>query len=254
VQLGQAPISLRKSRWLRTGGWFLLAFAVVAGGLALWLALDARFYVYNAEIDGARRVSHGEIFEASELMGLHILWARPAAIEARILDRLPSLERVEVNCGLPSDCTIAVAERQPRVLWNEGGELWWIDEEGAVFPVPDGGTGLEAVNDAASRWLVTGPLPRNGEGNLDEQVRVALTELWTSGRDVPTEFDYATEHGLSFVDGHGWHIIIGQGSGMGERLRILERVTAHLESRGVTPGFVDVRFPKAPYYSPASDL
>jgi hypothetical protein len=251
--LGQAPISLRKSRWLRTGGWFILAVAVAAGGLALWLTLDARFYVYGAEIAGARHVSPEKVFEASELMGLHILWARPAAIEARILDGLPSLESVEVICSLPSNCSIAVVERQPRVLWNEGGELWWIDGEGAVFPVQDGATGLETVNEGAGRWLVTGPLPRNDEGSLDEQVRVALIELWTSGGEVPTDFDYTAVHGLSFVDEHGWRVMMGQGSGMGERLRILELVTAHLESGGVAPGFVDVRFPKAPYYSMMGD-
>jgi hypothetical protein len=253
VRLGQAPISLRKSRWLRTGRRFLLACAVVAGGLALWLTLDARFYVYGAEITGVRRVAHQEIFEVSELMGLHILWARPGAIEARILDELPSLESAEVTCGLPSKCSIAVVERQPRVLWNELGELWWIDEKGTVFPVQDGATGSEAANDVAERWLVTGPLPRNDEGNLDEQVRVALTELWTSGVGAPTDFDYSAQQGLSFVDEHGWRVIIGRGSGMGERLRILELMTVHLESRGVVPRFVDVRFPKAPYYSLTGD-
>jgi hypothetical protein len=254
VHLGQAPISLRKSRWLRTGGWVLVALAIAAGGLVVWLTLDARFYVYSAEIGGVRRVSEGEIFEASELMGLHILWARPAAIEARILDKLPSVESVEVACSLPSDCRIAVAERQPRVLWDEDGQLWWIDEEGAVFPAQGGATNLDAAKDTRGRWLVRGPLPRSDEGNLDEQVRVALTELWTSGEDVPTEFDYTTEHGLSFVEAHGWTVIIGQGAGMGERLRILEQLTAHLKARGVTPRFVDVRFPKAPYYAPAGDL
>lgn len=253
VRLGQAPVTLRKSRRLRTVGWLLLACAVVAGALGLWLTVDARFYVYGAEITGARRVSHEEVFEASGLMGLHILWARPATIEAQILDALPSLERVEVNCGLPSDCSIAVAERQPRVLWNAAGELWWIDEQGAVFPAEDAAAGPEAMDDAAGRWLVRGPLPRNGEGDLDEQARVALTELWSSGAVVPTEFDYTAEQGLSFVDEHGWRVIMGQGAGMRERLRVLALMTVHLEARGVVPRFVDVRFPTAPYYSPTGE-
>jgi hypothetical protein len=230
-----------------------MILAVMAGALALWLTLDARFYVYDVDTVGARRVSREEIFEASQLMGLHILWARPAAIEARILDTLPSLESAEVTCNPPSDCSIAVVERRPRVLWTEGGELWWIDEDGAIFPAQDVATGVEAANDAAGQWLVTGPLPRNDEGNLEQQVRVALTELWTSGQEIPTEFYYAAEHGLSFVDEHGWHVIMGRGSGMSERLRILALMTAHLESRGLTPGFVDVRFPDAPYYSLTGD-
>lgn len=253
VRLRQAPVSLRKFRWLRRGRWFLLAVAVAAGGLALWLSLDARFYVYDAPTAGARRVSQEEIFEASELTGLHILWARPAVIETRILDTFASIESAEVTCSLPATCSIAVVERQPRVLWNERGELWWIDEEGAIFPAQDDATDAEALNDAAGGWLVRGPLPRGDEGRLDERVRAGLTELWTSGQETPTEFDYSAEQGLSFVDRHGWRVVVGQGDGMGKRLRILVLVTAHLESRGLTPEFVDVRFPEAPYYSLMGD-
>ncbi|MGD8245234.1 MAG: FtsQ-type POTRA domain-containing protein [Anaerolineae bacterium] len=253
VRLAQAPISLRKSRWLSVGRWFLLACAAVAGVLALWLTLDARFYIYGAEIDGTRRVSRQEVFEVSGLMGLHILWARPVTIEAQILDELPSLESAEVSCSLPSDCSITVLERQPRVLWNDGEELWWIDEEAAIFPARNEADGIEAVSQTAGRWLVKGPLPRSNEGELDEHVRVALTELWTSGLTVPEEFDYTAEHGLSFVNERGWRVIIGQGAGVDERLRILELIAGHLESHGVVPRFVDVRFPAAPYYSPVDD-
>jgi hypothetical protein len=253
VRLGQAPISLRKSRWLHIGLWTTVALAIAAGALALWLTWDSRFYVYDAEVVGTRQLSSGELFRASRLEGLHILWARSAAIESHLLDEFPSLESVAVSCSLPSNCTISVVERQPRVLWNDQGELWWIDEEGTVFSAEDGEAGSDAANEAAGRWLVTGPLPRGEDGNLDEQVRVALTELWASGADIPTEFEYGPDRGLSFTDRHGWRVIVGRGSGMDERLRALERLTTHLESRGVTPLLVDVRFPKAPYYSGTLD-
>jgi hypothetical protein len=208
---------------------------------------------------GTRRVSPEEILEASELLGLHILWARPAVIEARVLDRVPALESAEVSCSLPSNCSIAVVERQPRVLWNDGTRLWWIDENGAVFPAEAGASGPgaggpEVDGDDAARRVVTGELPRGSEGNLDPQVRVALTELWTSGAEIPAGLDYAPEQGLSFVDHHGWRVILGQGSGMGQRLQALALITARLEARGEAVSMVDVRFPGAPYYSPVGDL
>lgn len=253
VRLGQAPISLRKSRWIRIGLWGAIALAVAAGALALWLAWDSRFYVYDAEVVGTRQLSPGALFEASGLNGLHILWARPGAIESELLEAFPSLESVSVSCSLPSECTISVVERQPRVLWYDQDEMWWIDEEGAVFSANDEGGSPEGANAAAGWWVVRGPLPRGDDGNLEERVRVALTELWTSGRDVPTEYTYESDRGLSFTDRRGWRVIVGRGSGMDERLAALERLTAHLESNGVTPAFVDVRFPKAPYYSQRLD-
>lgn len=268
VKLGQAPVSLHRLRWMHRGLWILLAIAVAGGGLALWLTVDSRFYVYDAQIVGNRRLSHQEIFEASRLGGLHILWARSATIESRILEALPSLESVEVGCRLPANCSISVVERRPRVLWDESGELWWIDEEGAVFPgmasmpVRDDGASspsqidADAPTDSLGQWVVRGPLPREdgrGKDYLEEQVRVALVELWENGRHLPSEYQYDPEQGLSFVDAHGWRVIVGQGSGMARRLEVLEQLVTHLESQGVAPRFVDVRFPEAPYYAAATD-
>ncbi len=249
VRLGQAPISLRKSRWLQIGLWVLVVVAVLAGTLALWLTWDSRFYVYGAQIVGARSIPPAEIFRGSGLDGLHILWARSATIEARLLDEFPSLETAEVRCQLPATCVIQLTERRPRVLWQDQGDVWWVDEEGAIFLAQEGTPGLEPGADVSGRWVVTGPLPRGEDGNLDEPVRIALTELWASGWDVPTVFDYTSDRGLSFTDQHGWQVIVGRGSGMEQRLRALERLTDHLGAQGVAPEFVDVRFPRAPYYS-----
>jgi len=249
VKLGQAPVSLYRIRWMHIGLWVILTLAVVGGGLGLWLTVDSRFYIYDARIVGNRRLSQEEIFDASGLRGLHILWARSGTIEASILEAQPSLKSVEASCRLPSTCEIAVVERRPRVLWDENGTRWWIDEQGAVFS----GTETEGVSDGSGRWLISGPLPRDAEGNLDDEVRVGLAELWESGWDLPDTFQYGPAQGLSFVDEHGWRIVVGQGSGMVRRLRVMEDLVAHLEAHGVTPRFVDVRFSEVPYYAPGGE-
>jgi hypothetical protein len=215
--------------------------------------VDSRFYVYDAKIVGNRRLSNEEIFEASGLRGLHILWARAESIESRILEARPSLKSVEASCRLPSACKIAVVERRPRVLWDENGTLWWVDEQGTIFSTMAIEASAEGAEEASGRWTVSGPLPRDAEGNLEDEVRVALAELWESGRDLPPTFQYSPAQGLSFVDEHGWRIIVGQGSGMMRRLQVLEDLVVHLEARGVTPHFVDVRFSEAPYYVPGGE-
>jgi hypothetical protein len=224
----------------------LVVLAVVVAAGAVWLTLDDRFYVYQADVVGAARLSPDEIFQSSGLPGIHVLWVRSEQVEARLLAALPSLERVDVACGLPARCTIVVAERQPRMVWNEDGRFWWVDAEGVVFPAQDLAQAQEALLEG---WMVRGPLPRNEEGQLDERVRVALTELWTVGVDAPPSLTYVPARGLVFVDERGWRVILGQGAGMDRRLRVLEWLAADLEARGLTPRFVDVRFPDAPYYS-----
>ncbi|NIW85779.1 MAG: FtsQ-type POTRA domain-containing protein [Gammaproteobacteria bacterium] len=242
-----APGSLL--RWLR--GALLSALIVVAAG-ALWLAFDDRFYVYRADVVGAVRVSPDEVFRASGLPGLHVLWARPAEIEARLLAALPSLEGAQVSCALPARCKIAVVERQPRVLWDEDGQLWWIDAAGVIFPA-DVAAGSTAQEMRREGWLVRGPLPRDGDRLLDERVRVALEELWTAGANLPSVLYYVPSRGLVFTDERGWRIVIGRGPGMERRLQVLEWLVADLEARGLTPRFVDVRFAGAPYYSLTND-
>ncbi len=216
----------------------LLLVVIVVG--ALWLTLDDRFYVYHADVAGAARVLPDEVFRVSGLLGLHVLWVRPSEVEARILAELPGLERARVTCGLLDErCNITVVERQPRVTWDEDGQLWWIDADGIIFPAPGA---------LAEGWLVRGPLPRDEDGRLNWRVRVALSELWSAGVDVSQLF-YVSGRGLMFVDERGWRTILGQGPGMAERWRVLELLAADLEARGLTPRFVDVRFPQAPYYS-----
>ena len=238
ARVGQQPKTSSSQFAVRSLS-FLLLIAVIAG--ALWLTLDDRFYVYRADVVGTARVASEEVFRASGLLGLHVLWVRPAEVEASVLAALPGLESAQVSCGLLSeDCVIAVVERKPKVMWDEDGQLWLVYDDGVVFPAP-------AV--LSEGWVVRGPLPRDEDGRLDERVRVALTELWSVGAQVPQSLDYVQGRGLVFTDERGYRVVLGQGAGMAERLQVLELVAADLEARGLTPRFVDVRFSDAPYYS-----
>jgi len=224
----------------------LIVLAAVTAAGAVWLTLDDRFYVYHADVVGTARLSPDEVFQASGLPGIHVLWVRSEEVEARLLAALPSLERAQVACGLLDRCTIVVAERWPRMVWNDDGRLWWVDAEGVVFPAQDLAQAQEVLSEGL---MVRGPLPQNEEGQLDERVRVALAELWAVGVDALPSLTYVPARGLVFVDEQGWRVILGQGPGMDRRLQVLEWLEADLEARSLTPRFVDVRFPDAPYYS-----
>ena len=227
----------------------LLQIALVAGEVALlafviWVAASGTFYIHTAVISGTSRVSPEDIFRASQLPGVHILWARGGKAEEAIEATVRGVRSADVHCWLPAKCNIEVVERQPKTMWQDGATLWWIDEEGVILP------GQELLPDSL---VVQGPLPRVADDRLHERVIDTLTELYALGIDPSTALSYDGGRGFVVTDSHGWRVVLGIGSGVAERLRAMTQVTADLEARQVTPRFVDVRFPDAPYYSVANE-
>lgn len=253
----------------------LLTVALVLATGGLWLGLDNRFYVYAADVRGNLRTAAEDVYLASDLPGVHVLWARPARAEQLITKRLPNIASASVTCGVPARCTIEIVERQPRMAWEEDGSVWWVDADGVVMP---------AQGMLTEGWVVRGPLPlaqaepeaaetdpgeadevvteeqvaeeqpaeeqfTAGFRQLPEPVRAALNDLWLAGMDSTAVFQYVPGRGLVFTDPRGWSVVLGEGSGMAQRMRVAELLGSSLQQRGLTPLYVDVRFPEAPYYS-----
>jgi len=247
--LGRAKVSQaagptrRWVRWVRVGICCVLALAT---GLALWLTIDDRFYILDLDVTGNTRTPDGIVCQASELAGLHILWVRSDESADRVVKSVPGIRGAEVVCRLPAVCTIRVIERQPRVRWidAEQGESWWVDDEGVIFP---------AVGEDPTGWVVRGPLPVNEDGELQEPMRAALAELWAADTVVPQPFDYVPGRGLVFVDPRGWRVVLGTGNGIMRRLQVMDLLTDNLAARGISPKYVDVRLPEAPYYSTSNE-
>ncbi|MGD1995333.1 MAG: cell division protein FtsQ/DivIB [Anaerolineae bacterium] len=232
------------SAWRFRTRWLLVSLgAVAAAGLVLWFSFSPRFYILEARIVGEEWVSEDEIFTASGLQRLHVLWAREGKAEARILERFPSLQQVEVNCGFPADCTIRVVEHPPILTWQVGERVFWVNSAGRYLP---------AERPLEEGWVVIGPLPTSPEGRLEQQALVALKEL-EELNIVPRPIEYRPDRGLILVDEAGWRVILGQGEGMERRLRTYTLVKAHLLEHDIHPRYVDVRFPEAPYYSETNE-
>lgn len=226
------------------GRWVLIALALAAvAGLVAWFSFSPRFYVLEAAVEGAERIPEGEVFAASGLERVHILWADELAAAAQIQEQIPSVKEVEIACGLPAECRITIAERPPVLTWQSGDQLFWVDSVGGFFP---------AEEPLGEGWTVSGPVPKDEAGCIEQDVLVALEELEQLG--VPRgSIGYRIGRGLVLTDSKGWRVILGQGAGMERRLLVYAAVKKHLLEQGIQPRFVDVRFPEAPYYSETND-
>lgn len=220
-------------------GAMLLIVVLLVGAGALWLTFDPRFYVLQVEVEGAHRVSPEEVFAASGLERLHILWVNEEEAAARVAEQIPSVTSASVACRLPADCVIRVEESPMLATWQVGESLFWVDQAGGVVP---------ATEPLVGGWQVTGPLPVEEGGRVDEEVIEALVELERLGVP-PQPVMYREGRGLVLTDEEGWRVIVGEGSGMAERMAVYAQVKEYLLTNGIHPRFVDVRFPRAPYYS-----
>jgi cell division septal protein FtsQ len=224
--------------------WKLALPLVVVLTIALWLWLDNRWYLMGEQIQitGASTTSVArEVALASDLLGWHSFLLRPKAAAVRIMEQVPGVIEAQATCyRFPAECTIAVVERTPTLVWATGAVTYWADLDGKLFP---------AQGERPDLPLVRGPLPDNLEDNvISANILEGMDALIALG--IPAnQFEYNPKRGLIWTDTEGRRIAFGTGADMEARWAIYHTLIAHLESKNVFPWAVDVRFPKGPTYS-----
>jgi len=241
------PVAMRQQRSRRRSTltfsrkWMLALVAVLA--VALWLLLDNRWYLMgdDVQVTGTPvQTTLREVAIASELLGWHSFWLRPAAAAQRIVEKVPAVVDAQVECKLfPAACVIVVTERQPALVWIAPATTYWADSAGKLFP---------AQGDRANLPHIKGPLP----GPIDEPLPMAVLggihALMALG--VPKDaLEYHLQRGLVWSDAEGRRVAFGTGTDMKPRWKMYQMLVEHLQAENIFPWVMDVRFPANPTYS-----
>jgi cell division septal protein FtsQ len=214
---------------------------LIVVGLALWLGLDDRFYVNSIKITGNTRVSAADIVQKSGALGQHIFWLRPIEVAQHLPAVLPSIRSAKMSCSLPAECSLSVVERQPIVAWQYGNAITWIDADRVAFAAEGKAVGALITIEATE-----GPALFPGQ-RADQQLIDAASAVAQAMPEIRT-YRYTAAHGLEFNDARGFPVYLGLGSNMVDRVMIWKTLNPYLVSQDITPKFVDVRYPLAPYY------
>jgi len=148
----------RRVRWrmvgLRLPGLLLLAALVT---LIVYASVDARFFIYEARIEGNYYINGEDIYGAADVHEQHIFWIEPKTVAERV-STLPGIKAVRVRVGLPARVIIQVEEREPALVWRTYRD-WWLDDDGMVLPYgerePKAGSTIFVV-DKSNRQLQDG--------------------------------------------------------------------------------------------------
>jgi hypothetical protein len=219
--------------------------------ITIFLALTlSYFHVPGVTLLGNNRLSRDEIESVLGVVGQSIFTVQPDEMAARLRMNYPELMSVEVNAYLPNHVYITVKERQPVILWRQGDSYTWIDANGVAFRPRGDATGLIAVNGLA--------VPPGGSSStadplspplfLQQEMVDAITALAPL---MPTDSTmvYDPVNGFGWKDSRGWFAFFGVSSNdMPLKLRVYQSLVGSLSSRGITPKFISVAFPSAPFY------
>ena len=224
-------------------------------GLGVYTSTDARFFVYEAQIVGARRLGAETIYQAAAAHEENIFWVDPQSVAQRIV-QLDGIKGVRVRCELPAVVTIEVEEREPVVMWRATTqqEDLWLDADGVVLPYhgdvdsPD----MIFVVDYGERHLRVGDRIQP-DGVVQSAVQLAAT---VPGVKV---FTYQPGWGLSFTqaaDRAEWPVHVGTSEDLPRKIQVLQALTDYLQSNNVRPRYVDVRWADHPVYGrqPGGDV
>jgi hypothetical protein len=213
----------------------------------VFTSVDARFFVYEAEILGVKHLSMAQIYETSGVHEQNIFWVQPSKVERRIA-QLDGVKSVRVNCGLPARVTIEVEERAPLILWRTLAQEhdWWLDAEGMVLPYHGDVYSPETVFvvDSSQRTLEVGQ--RIEPQSLAPSV-LKLAQALPGARVLY----YGEDRGLSFtqhVDGGEWPVYVGSSDDLQRKIQVMQALNAYLLPNGIYPRYVDVRWADHPVY------
>ena len=226
--------------WQDQGGKTLGVLLLLAlGWLTYQFFATEAFYVYEARVVGNQLVPAEEIYQNSGLEGMSIFWINPARVEVTIAS-LPNIKEARVHCGLPNRVTIEVVERQPQVIWQQGENRYWIDEEGTVLPARGELAEATVIVDLDERPVQPGD-------RVDPQVIAGVQKLRSLLPEL-TAVQYASNMGISFQSEQGWPIYLGQGEDIEQKVAIMKALLQEIAAKGIQPQFIDLRFRESPYY------
>lgn len=244
------------SRWVS-----LLLLALSVGALAL-IGMDEDFYLTMIPVEGGASIPPAEIVNASGLAGSHIFSVEPRAAAQQIAD-LPGVISATVTLEWPNQAHIRIQEESPVAVWQQGGQKYWINEDGDLVPSRLEVPGLLRITVEGAE---NAELPPEAPAATPETEGAEATETTESGplfvpkdvlqgalllRELRPNIDalyYDASGGLSYQDGRGWRAYFGTGSDMAQKLAVYETLVEHLEEQEVAPVYISVSNQETPYY------
>ncbi len=235
------------SRWRVSSAVIFVLFSAI---LLLIFTSDV-FYVRSIQVRGNTHISREEVFAFSDIADYHMFWLDPEQIRQRV-SRSSSIADIAIELGWPPNLvTIIVQERQPAIVWSDGGKETWIDLQGRVMRARAEMPNLLHVNLISDRY--DGPKPSAEEFSGDMVLgALRLREILPEGEHL----SFHPAHGLGWTNELGWQVWMGSDSAsvMGEKVNLYNLLVENITGRAIPIAELNIANPEAPFYRVLGEL
>jgi cell division protein FtsQ len=261
IALGMPEVHLRRptaSAPSKNRGWRVASFTtVILIGFAIYFALSLPYFnIPSVTVLGNNRLTREEITAALGVLGQSIFTVQPEEAAMRLRMNYPELLSVHVGVYLPNHVYVTVEERQPVILWQQNDAYTWIDAAGVAFRPHGVVEGLVPVNGLATPPSGT-PLadnPLSPPPYMQKELAAAIL-LLAPIVPVDTTMVYDRIYGLGWDDSRGWKVFFGSTArDMPLKVRVYQSLAQTLTERSLSPIFISVVHPDAPYYRMAAEV
>jgi len=209
--------------------------------LLVWFFVDERFYVYAAQIRGNSLATADEVYRASGLNTVSIFYVDRCKVAQAIVQGVPSVTQVRMQCQLPGRVSILVSEQDVRYTWRVAGAAFLADAQGRILKVDDGAhAGLVVVQDLDNTPLHPGDHVDRAALNTAGRLHGLLPEVQV--------FEYSKARGVSLSDARGWRVYFGDDQRLAEKVATLQALLLKLQQEHRAVKVIDLRFAESPYY------
>jgi hypothetical protein len=224
--------------------WVSAAIIVVLSLVLVFFYTSNVFYVRSIAVGGLTYLTKEEVFAFADIANMHIFWVNPQRVRENLL-RSPSIADARVRITWPPQMVhILLEEREPALVWEQGGAAVWVDVQGRIMAQRVDRPDLLVIQ--ASEFVPEGLM--SDRGRVSPELVLGALQLQTL---IPTvsRLRYEPAKGLGFVDPGGWLVWLGSGQHIAEKVAIYRAIASDLTARGIQPGEVNVADPDYPYYT-----
>jgi len=247
-----------------------LSFAVYY----LWTA--PMFTVNSVEMTGIQRIKPYDLNTVLGVSGVPSFLVDVEMLKESVLEKFPAITDVSVEFEFPNRVIVNIQEREPVLVWIQGGRSDLVDVDGIAFPLQLeesdlSGSDLPIVDasgvfrprEIAPEEEVQGQLLdrifslfREEEPVVDPvEPRQVITPQMVSAILVLKDYApegvpllYLEDHGLTWEDPGGWLVYFGDPENIEMKLRVYHTILRHLQRNEEIPTVVSVEWVDAPFY------